>query len=61
MQFENRKDLTYIAESSDYDLRYAAIVDETGKEVPITQQMIDRLYDQLCAEKTIRHILQQAV
>lgn len=61
MQFENRKDLAYIAESSDYDLRYAAVVDESGREIPITQQMIDRLYDQLCAENTIRQALKQAV
>lgn len=58
MQFEKRKDLEYVAEQSDYNFHYAAVLDEQGKEVPITQQMIDQLYERMCAEATIRQVLQ---
>ncbi len=57
MQFETRKDLEFIGSNKDYDLRYAAVINASGEEVPITQQMIDQLYERLCAEATIRHTL----
>lgn len=60
MQLETRKDLKYIADQPACDFRYAAIVDENGRESEITHEMIDRLYERLCAEHSIRRALEQA-
>ncbi|MGM0563132.1 MAG: hypothetical protein ACQES2_02275 [Pseudomonadota bacterium] len=60
MQLETRKDLEYIAEIPACDFRYAAIVDEQGRESEITHEMIDQLYDRLCAEHSIRRALEKA-
>ena len=60
MQLEKRKDLKYIADLPTCDFRYAALVDEQGRESEITHEMIDQLYDRLCAEHSIRHALQRA-
>ncbi|EDY85507.1 hypothetical protein GP5015_1837 [gamma proteobacterium HTCC5015] len=59
MQLETKRDLSYIADHTEYDFRYAAIVDEHGQEREITPKMIDRLYERLCAENTIRHALKK--
>lgn len=58
MQFEKKDDLNYIASSHcEHDFKYAAVVNERGEEVEITQEMIDHLYESLCAEQQIRHTL----
>lgn len=57
MQFEHRSDFSYISSDSDYDLYYAAIIDEQGNEVMITPDMIDQLYARLCAESHVRQAL----
>ena len=57
MQFESKQEFSAIAGRRGYDLYYAAVLDENGIEKPITQQMIDQLYERLCAENTIREAI----
>ena len=57
MQFESEGDFESVVGARGYELYYAAVLDECGNEVPITQQMIDQLYERLCAENTIREAL----
>lgn len=57
MQFENKSDFESTTAQRGNNLYYAAVLDENGKETPITEQMIDQMYERLCAENTIRHAL----